>query len=344
MSAKYRKEYDINAELYEDYLDKLVQLPFPIPEIKESVADYVRSLLQREDVFGRIPTGKFKKEYEPLVSICGPACKDNPRAIIRFLNRLLILTRVHEQKKSEMEISLVHFGITNALQMNWQSIYKSCEQDRQILYKPGSAEEEKVNLCKLLGFLFGEFSTDTDLVDRLEELGSDEANPERSFFQILSTDESLRKLLSSAPGVEWLSKPNLRKEAAATTEQVKAVTETDSDSIRVKYVLRGADEYTDDGWPVVRGCVIMPIAKLKGANLEGANLGEANLRTANLRGANLERANLEGADLRTADLEGADLRMANLKMTNLRTARYSAATIWPKGYHPASGGAIKQQE
>ena len=327
LSAKYRKDYDLSQDLYVDYLDKLVQLPFPIPEIEETVEDYVRSLLKKEDVFGKIPDDKFKQEYEPLVSICGPACKDNPRAIIRFLNRLLILTRVHDQKKSRTKISLVHFGITNALQMNWPTIFNACEQDRQICIDSGSTNKE--NLCALLGLIFCNLKTETDQIERIECYAKDKNNPEQLFFQTLLIDESLRKMLSSKPGIEWLNKRALRKEAVVTTEQVKTNTTTTSKQTLSNYsqekLILGKELAGTD----------LAEAYLVGADLIGANLEKAVLVGADLAGTHLERANLERADLERADLAGAYLERAHLERAVLEGANLERADLAGAHLHGA---------
>ncbi len=334
LTAKYKRDYDISEELYEDYLDKLVQLPFPIPEIKQDVPDYVRRLLRKEDVFGAISKNVFDEQYEPLVSICGPACKDNPRAIIRFLNRLLLLKQVHEQKKTpkgkRVQISLVHFGITNALQMKWPRVYKACELNKNI---PHIEQPEKTDtLCNMISLIFKNVK-DKDIISVLEQIAGQENNPESQIFQAIANDESLRALLNSKPGKEWLTEPKLRKEALSTSKQVKT---TD-------------DKEWSEQWPVVKGYVIRPKADLYMAELGGADLSEVDLRGANLRGADLKEAILTGVDLRYANLRGANLRGADLKeadlrMANLNEVRYNSLTSWPAGFDPKKRGAINDDE
>jgi hypothetical protein len=102
-------------------------------------------------------------------------------------------------------------------------------------------------------------------------------------------------------------------------------------------------------------------ADLSAADLHGADLGEAHLGSADLSGADLGRANLLGADLSWADLKGANLAGANLKRADLRGARllgadlggsgqsaadlreatYDKHTLWPEGFDPRAGGAIR---
>ncbi len=229
LAAKYKKDYGISEELYDDYLDKLVQLPFKIPVVKRDVEEYVRTVLKRQDVFGKISTKEFNAQYEPLVSICGPACKNNPRGIVRFLNRPLILTRIHEEKQNKTEgkktaISLVDFGITNALDMKWPTILEACEVNRKIAVVPGKPEEKP--LCDVLKSILSATAPDGEIIASLEKHMGDE-NPVKDVFKQLADDESLRTLLRSEPGRKWLSKSDLRKEAAATTREVAFGREAD---------------------------------------------------------------------------------------------------------------------
>lgn len=330
LTAKYRKDYDIKEEFYEDYLDKLVQLPFAIPDIRQSVEDYVRGLLKREDVFGKIPAKQFREQYEPLVSICGPACKNNPRAIIRFLNRLVILTRVHDQKQQgkppeqRMRISVVHFGITNALQMKWPSILRACELNRDVPWLGDDPRQSP--LCKLLLMRFDGPPEDRELVADLELFAQDEANPEKEVFRVLATDDSLRALLRSKPGREWLAKPDLRREAAATATEVR--THAPAASAEQRCEVPWASTYTSDGWPVYGRFEIKPRANLEKADLREAELSGADLFGAILKGADLKLADLSGAYLVAANLSGANLRGANLGAAALRGASLTEARFY----------------
>ena len=338
LQAKFKKEYGIKENLYEDYLDKLVQLPFRIPDAGQNIEGYVRGLLKRKDVFGKIPVKEFREKYEPLISICGPAGKDNPRAIIRFLNRLLILKRVHEEKeKAEptgTEISFVHFGITNAMQMKWKDVYRACEENREV--DPGEPTKAG-KLCDVLQ----EILQSGDGLTIFEDIAKKDDVPMREIFRILSSDESLRSLLGSKPGIEWLSNPELREAAAITSEEVSSEPLVEEDSkwpivngyeIKPGVDLEGAIlEGADLRGANLRGANLREAylgrANLGGANLEGANLGVANLGVANLGGANLGRANLIGANL-----EGANLGRANLERSNLEEARFNRFTRWPEGF------------
>lgn len=66
---------------------------------------------------------------------------------------------------------------------------------------------------------------------------------------------------------------------------------------------------------------------LEEANLEAVNLQDAQLNKANLRGAKLERADLRGANLERASLEGANLEGANLIDANLEGANLAGAKL-----------------
>ncbi len=343
LKSKYKKEYDIGSDLYEDYLEKLVQLPFSVPDIKENVQEYVRGLLLREEVFGKISAEDFKAAYEPLVSICGPACKDNPRAIVRFLNRLLLLKRVHEEKVRsgtgdlKLTISLVHFGITNALQLKWPEVFRACETNRTI----SVAKEEmglEPSLCEMLAnVLDGDEQDVAEIMSKCEAWAKVEDNPEREVFGILARDGSLRALLGSEPGREWLLQPELRREAVATMEEVKRVSGAAKKAIN--YMVPWAREYTDDGWPMYQNHVIRPGGDYLDVDFRGADLDRANFE-----GASLVLADLREAHLMKANLIGADLRGAKLQSATFKDAKYDKTTRWPEGFNPKMHGAINVDE
>ena len=319
LRAKYKKEYDIDNSLYDDYLDKLVQLPFQIPDVKQNIEDYVRGLLKRDEVFGEISDEDFEEEYEPLISICGPACKNNPRAIIRFLNRLLLLKQVHEARVGTT-VSLVHFGITNALQMKWQTVWAACQRNWEIPDKSGNTQLFCEQIIEILTPKAKKKKADSTIVKELKEIISLDNIPEKQAFEILATDESLRELLKSRPGLEWLEDPDLREAITVTAEEVKPAEE--SEKTAPQYTPNWAEGYDKDGWPICRGYSIRPKADLMQADLGGANLMQANLG-----GANLIQAKLEGAYLREAKLEGANLREAKLIQANLREAKLIQANL-----------------
>lgn len=372
LKSKYEKDFNVPPELYEDYLEKLVQLSFHVSEISENVEEFARALFKRKEVFGDIDD-VFEDEYEPLVAICGPACKDNPRAIVRFLNRLLIMKKVYETKREakgegepEYKISLVHVGITNALDLKWPRVLEACERNRAIpLLKKEGQEPTKRTLCEVLADLLGKHpdEKDSEISSEFDRLARRKDVPEQDAFRILADDASLRKLLESKAGLQWLREPDLRREAKAAAGEVKAEPEPKATP---HYEPPWAEDYSQDGWPRYRGYVIRPNARLLAANLQRANLVSANLEgadleranlqhatlfgailkyaflpAANLAAANLERADLEGAKLFGANLERANLEGAKLERAVFKYARYDSETRWPNGFNPDAAGACR---
>ncbi|MFC1600876.1 P-loop NTPase fold protein [Candidatus Sumerlaeota bacterium] len=366
LREKYKKEYNIPPSLYEDYLEKLVQLEFRIPDISGSVRDYVRGLLKREDVFGKIPPETFDEEYEPLVEICGSACKNNPRAIVRFLNRLLVMLRIDEAKREAGEaeegtqISLVHFGVRNALELKWPDVLEAIEQ--KILVPHRDAEtgnfsgEPAVELAADLLQIFAFFTMPDNQLCELF-LGNAEGLKNRlgtKAYDTLANDDSLRRLLRSKPGKEWLKHGHIREKAQAAAEEVQATAEGDGEEEEKKKLKDRwpwAKDF-EDGWPIRRGYVMKPGADLAGADLERAYLKHANLTRANLAGAALllgdfryadfAGANFAGADLEGADLQGAILEGANLQRAHLTRAILDGANLQNADLRQAKGLTSEQ--
>jgi KAP-like P-loop domain-containing protein/pentapeptide repeat protein len=343
--SKYQRDYQIPPEHYEDYLEKLVQLAFRIPDVGESVEEYVRGLLGRRDVF----VGIDAEDCEALVPICGPACKDNPRAIVRFLNRLLIMTKVHEAKEREklernentepLRISLVHFGITNALGLKWPEILEACEEG--LLVKahgdvPGEPSQAR-EICPFLLELFASHEEENQsglLVLALRETRS-VSSANDGVLNSIASDKSLRKLLMSKPGREWLENPKLRKAAEAVRKEVgnegtggMSVKGTGSIlSAHTKILNQGVKAWNKWREDNPKAEPDLREADLREADLDEADLDEANLGRAHLNGANLNRAHLNGANLCDAVLNGANLRGANLSRADLSEAYLIEANL-----------------
>ncbi|MHA2217852.1 MAG: KAP family P-loop NTPase fold protein [Candidatus Hodarchaeales archaeon] len=237
LCGKYKREYNIPEKLYEDYLEKLVQLPFHIPEIRQNVNEYIRGLLQRKDVFGDISQEEFDAEYEPLITICGPACKDNPRAIVRFLNRLLVMKRAHEIREkvktqnsttnTTLEISMVHFGITNALELKWPEVLLTFENDpllKNVNETDTPIKEDQTVTTWILRTIkeLPNKTDDREVVVKLREMARNTEDPIKNLMRTLAEDDSLRRLFRSRPGIEWLKNPELRHATRETSVEFKS--------------------------------------------------------------------------------------------------------------------------
>ena len=138
LKVKYEKEFQIDSDHYRNYLDKMVQLQFPVPEAKDNISEFAMGLLNRKDIFKENIIAEDEKKA--LADICGPACEDNPRQIIRFLNRLLILLSVLETEGNKDKVKLIQLAIENALRMRWENLLHELLENREVVLKGKSKD------------------------------------------------------------------------------------------------------------------------------------------------------------------------------------------------------------
>lgn len=169
---------------------------------------------------------------------------------------------------------------------------------------------------------------------------------QRQNEQAISRDQENARALQNYfdSMTELLLKEGLRTKGAESEVRSIAVSRTCStlwglDGVRRASVLRFL--HTSQLISVIDPIVSLREATLYDAYLQNAGLQDANLSEAGLTGANLQYANLRGSDLSGADLRWANLCGANLEGANLNKTRYNHDTVWPQGFDPVKGGAVK---
>ena len=187
---KYRKEFGVSEGIAEfegqAYLDKLVQLPFPIPPHRSRMEDFWGSVLNRLGKPGR-------EDFEKLVPIIAPALGSNPRSGVRFINNLLIDREIYKAtsgKKEFKEIGISFFAISRSLQQRWVEMFLLLMRD----------EDNKV-CSTILKWL------DQDIPDN-KELSSPQY---QQAADLLRRNSELQKILKSDYGKEWLGEEKKRK-------------------------------------------------------------------------------------------------------------------------------------
>ncbi|MFT3685563.1 MAG: P-loop NTPase fold protein [Phycisphaerales bacterium] len=92
LKKRYRDDYGM--ESYADgasYLDKMVQLPLPIPPHKERFADYVTKLITAQ--LGRLDQ-EAAVMMQPIAPLLAIGSDDTPRSLVRLVNNLLVDVRL----------------------------------------------------------------------------------------------------------------------------------------------------------------------------------------------------------------------------------------------------------
>ena len=314
LKKRFQKDYEVPNFSGREYLDKLVQLSFKIPSHARRIEDFAKSMVNRVK---NIVSNEEAEQLEAITPIFGLACNSNPRTVIRYLNSLLVARAIARATGNLTDLPLSLFAISLALQERWETIH-----------------------ARIQGYEITESIIDYLEFDELkrESLKEDEQLKSdlklRRIVELLIEEESLRKLLSTDPGEQYL-RTSIENRLAAT-EFLSTTTTREEPEINFLDELRErwpwAEGYDDDGWPIIRGCTIKPDVNLEGADLFGANLFGAKLEGAKLEGANLEGTILEGANLKRANLEGAILQRAklfgaNLEGTILKRANLEGANL-----------------
>lgn len=286
LQYKYEEIYGIKEFRGSAYLDKIIQLSFDIPPHSTKMEKFAQSLIEQLD------SEDDKQQLSQITAVIGIACNDNPRTVVRFINRLLIDKAVYasllQGNTGKPPVTIGYFAVTRSLQQQWKFFYdliihtednKLCEK---ILSWKENPEKLKPNVKN--------------------------SDDENKIIKTLNADSNLKKLLYSRIGQEWLSDLQLRNTTIDFIITQPAIIQDDN-SRQLDFSGKNLSNKNLTG------------KNFKGANLKGANLQGAILSGANLSHSDLRNADLEGAFLNSTDLNFADLSKANLCAAKLRSAQ-----------------------
>ena len=227
IKTKYEKEFQIRGSFFDDYLDKIVQVKIPVPKRESGdMGDYIQNLLDEAGIFVD-GTGKSdtQKDAIPLIA---QACKNNPRSIVRLLNRIHVTTRIGSMEKCEYDplALLIHIATD---EVRFAGFRESIELTVIIEKK-----DEKLTEVRIGQFLSNEmeqYKNHGDWITRLRDTKLKSRQDKLdSIIETLDKNPHLCKLLNSEKGREWLSNEELRRtlgEASKSTlGEKKSETET----------------------------------------------------------------------------------------------------------------------
>lgn len=314
INNKY-KDFNIKGE---DYVKKIIQIPFRIPEWREKeLENYINAI-----------TGNLETPYKDLFSefneVVIKGLENNPREVKRFINSYIATQEVFKKDELNKEILL----LLQVFQFRWPAFYSTLfdfydgvESNFSEFCKDVIKSSEDQDFESPYKDYFDQY------VEIKEFLKSKKA---KEIFLKLPEEKKLDKYRRSgtALGVsdEVMSKENLIK---MLRENITEFNNFRQDNLEILINLQNAD---------LRG------ANMAGANLEDAKLKDANLMGANLRNANLRNANLENAVLTNANLRGAKLiraklNRAELENSDLTDANLRYAELW---YTNLTGAKLKK--
>ena len=313
LQHRYEKEYGLTNFEGHAYLDKIVQLPFYIPPYEERIKDFSRKLIELIEI-------EEADVFEEIVPVIGVSCSNNPRAVIRFVNNLLIDKAIYEslskKNKLQEDISVAYFAISRSLQQHWLEIFTKLTNSDSLCLKIGNWQEEKRS-------------------EYIESEDKEEAN----IATVINADQKLQSILFSSHGIKWLNNVELRK---AATQFILTQRHEDEDCSKaeieniLKSHKRWLDSYGKEGKRSTLYKVDLTGAEINDYDLTKAVFAECDLSNAKLNnsdftqatfnGVNLGNAKLVGAKLigtkfRNADLTAADLGWCSIKNTDFRSAK-----------------------
>lgn len=271
----------------EDYLEKIVQIPFRIPDWNVTDrGDFLTDLVDNEKID---PTYKDTiGEYKDIIQ---EVIERTPRQVKRFINTYICEQEIFKEKELDQTIHLV----LTILKFKWYDFYQNLfDESYRHKLKEILSDENK---------LTEELKEKEGLIDFINSIKA-----KKTIEEIIAMSDTqlseYRRVGMIMP--QKISEPATSREKLI--ELLKAEKVSEFNALRVREGL----EEIDLGRADLSG------AYLRRADLHGADLREGYLRGADLAGVDLTEAYLRGADLTDADLTRAVLTRAVLRLVNLR--------------------------
>ena len=213
---RYSEEFGVEEFSGREYLEKIVQLPFYLPDQSERMKDFSGSLLTA------VPVEEHDRfaEITPLIE---SVCKNVPRAAIRFFNAILVAGAIYDNicEEEQGRVPLIAFAVDRLLQLVWRDTYEL------LLREPSMSRSA-----------YSEWSYDS--IPNAEDFktGSD---PGRILADMMRHDAVLRRLFFSAPCGEWLRNDRWRTATSSfqiTREEREMSSVSDSSSLDAELTSR----------------------------------------------------------------------------------------------------------
>lgn len=179
----------------ESYLDKIIQLPFPIPPHSERINGFITSLAEQIPEQYR---NTIKSNKELILKFTG----NNPRSIIRFINNVLLDLKLDEiLSQDSSEVADYYFIISRGLYSDfaWR-IFTSSDLI------------ENADLCRKLSESLREKNWKNSFENKLSPGEKYLAN---RIISTLESDAKLLEVLKKEEGLKWLMDIEVRKRTIA---------------------------------------------------------------------------------------------------------------------------------
>lgn len=207
LQHRYSAEYGIKDFKGQLYLDKIVQLPFHIPPSTGRMDQFCQYLLVDQPP-------ALVDELASVLPVVATALGGNPRALIRFVNNILIDYAISSDLPEFSEkggIPLRFFVVSRCLEHQWPEVFAA-------LVAPGELAEE-----------VAKWTPDT-YRDHANGTG-----PRASVAAKLLADPELRRILTGPQGRDWLTDPVLREASVSFLLTQQRLSPLDTSEVNVRY-------------------------------------------------------------------------------------------------------------
>lgn len=205
LQHRYSTQYGIKDFKGELYLDKIVQLPFHIPPSTARMTDFCKTLLIDQ------PSGLIS-ELEPVLPAAAEALGGNPRAVIRFINNILVDFAISTSSPDgATAIPVRFFAISRCLEHRWPEVFDA------LTTSEGLAED------------VAEW-TPTDYAAKARGTGNEALVAGR-----MLSDRALQRLLVGEQGQDWLSDRLLRRASVDFLVNQQRFSHLDTAEVRLRY-------------------------------------------------------------------------------------------------------------
>ncbi len=121
LEHQYSSEYGVDDFSGREYLEKIVQLPFYLPDNAPRMLEFTRSLLSS------VPE-ETQADFEPILPLLATACRGVPRSAISFINSVLVARAMYQSLQSDLLITsevvpVSAFATDRLLQLLWRDVY-----------------------------------------------------------------------------------------------------------------------------------------------------------------------------------------------------------------------------
>lgn len=203
IEEKYKSDYHIKTDHLKDnrYLDKIIQLPFPIPSHKKQMTVFMQGLLDENAGLQDLVTD-FKNptvalsmnesaSFGELTTVIASCTQYNPRKIKRLLNNLIVDKAIIKSLGQQSQVGIRYVAVWRILEHSYADIYELVRTD-----------SERIDFLRRL------LRDDGEKPDP----GTD---PQKQKLAEQMTNETFRNVFTTTFGRGWLQDKEQRENAQA---------------------------------------------------------------------------------------------------------------------------------